>query len=93
MTVPEKESTVGIFWLVGKRLIVDTTPLSQAGNYGEFKIHDGDHITFWSAMEERGEVPRNSDYEEHLAGASITTRELSSSLFFWTPAFSAKSVW
>ena len=68
MAVPENQSMVGIFWLVGKRLIIDTLPLSKAGTYGDFKIYEGDHVTFWSGMEERGEVPRGSDYEEHPRG-------------------------
>jgi hypothetical protein len=59
---------VGIFWLVKGRLIIDTTPLSQAVTYGEFRIYEGDHITFWAKMEKRGEVPRDSDYEEHPRG-------------------------
>ena len=35
----QPESRVGIFWLVGKRLVIDTAPLSEAGNYGGFKIY------------------------------------------------------
>ena len=31
---------VGIFWLIGQRLIIDTTALSEAGRYGDFKIHE-----------------------------------------------------
>jgi hypothetical protein len=62
------EPRVGIFWLIGKRLIIDTTPLSEAGKYGDFKIYDGDHVSFWGEMEKRGEVPRDSDYEEHPRG-------------------------
>jgi hypothetical protein len=62
------EPRVGIFWLVGKRLIIDTTPLSEAGKYGDFKIHDGDHVTVWGEMKRRGEVPRGSDYEEYPRG-------------------------
>jgi len=62
------EPRVGIFWLVGKRLVIDTIPLSEAGKYGDFKIYEGDHVTLWEEMERRGEVPRGSDYEEHPRG-------------------------
>lgn len=62
------EPRVGIFWLVGSRLIIDTTALSAAGKYGDFKIYDGDHVTLWAEMERRGEVPRGSAYEEHPRG-------------------------
>ena len=60
----QPEPRVGIFWLVDKRLIIDTTAISEAGDYGDFKIHDGDHVSHWEVMEKRGEVPRDSDYEE-----------------------------
>src|ERR1035441_3986093 len=59
---------VGIFWMVGRRIIIDTKPLSEAGKYGEFKIYDGDHVTYWSELEKRGQVPQDSDYEEHPRG-------------------------
>jgi hypothetical protein len=68
MTISRPEPLVGIFWLVGKRLIIDTMPLSKAGDYGQFKIYEGDHVTLWSEMEKRGEVPRDSAYEEHPRG-------------------------
>ena len=68
MAVSDNNGKVGIFWLIGKRLIIDTASLSEAGNYGDFKIYEGDHVTLWAEIEERGEVPRNSDYEEHPRG-------------------------
>jgi len=68
MAIGQFESRVGILWLVEKRLIIDTTPLSEAGKYGDFMIHDGDHITVWTEMEKRGEVPQDSAYEEHPRG-------------------------
>ena len=67
----QPEPHVGIFWLVGTRLISDTTALSAAGKYGDFKIHDGDHVTHWAAMEKRGEVPRDTDYEELPRGRVV----------------------
>jgi hypothetical protein len=64
MATGEPEPRVGIFWLIANRLVIDTTALSEAGKYGDFAIHEGDHITVWGEMEKRGEVPRDSDYEE-----------------------------
>jgi hypothetical protein len=66
--VQQPEPRVGIFWLVDKRLVIDTTPLSEAGKYGDFNIYDGDHVTLWGEMEKRGEVPSDTDYEEHPRG-------------------------
>ena len=68
MTVPGNNGKVGIFWLVGTRLVIDAAPLSEAGNYGDFKIYEGDHVTLWDELERRDEVPRNSAYEEHPRG-------------------------
>jgi hypothetical protein len=62
------EPRVGIFWLIGTRLIIDATALSEAGTYGDFRIYEGDHVTHWAEMERRGEVPRGSAYEEHPRG-------------------------
>lgn len=64
----QPEPRLGIFWLIGQRVIVDTTALSEAGDYGDFKICEGDHVTLWAEMGKRGEVPRDSDYEEHPRG-------------------------
>jgi hypothetical protein len=69
--VQQPEPRVGIFWLVDKRLIIDTTAISEAGDYGDFKIHEGDHVTHWAAMDKRGEVPRGTDYEEHPRGRAV----------------------
>ena len=62
------EPRVGIVWLVGNNIIIDSTAISEAGKYGDFAIHEGDHVTHWAEMERRGEVPRDSDYEEHPRG-------------------------
>jgi hypothetical protein len=71
MTVPGNNGKVGIFWLVGTRLVIDTAPLSEAGNYGEFRI-----------FERRGEVPRGSAYEEHPRGrVNFNTRTKRFTLF------------
>lgn len=67
-SVEHPEPSVGIFWLIGQRIIIDTTALSEAGKYGDCNIHEGDHVTHWAAMEKRGEVPRDTDYEEHPRG-------------------------
>ena len=93
MVATDNNGKVGIFWLVGNRLIIDTTPLSEAGNYGEFRIYDGDHVTFWSEMEKRGEVPRGSDYDEHPRGrVNYNTRTKQFTLFLDRCILRQKSV-
>jgi hypothetical protein len=82
MITPNNNGMVGIFWLVGKRLIIDTAPLCEAGNYGEFKIYEGDHVTLWAELEKRGEVPRGSAFEEHPHGrVNFNTRTKRFTLF------------
>ena len=68
MVVRDKDGKVGIFWLVGQRVVIDTATLSEAGNYGGFKIFEGDHVTLWADLERRGEVPRGLAYEEPPRG-------------------------
>jgi hypothetical protein len=86
----QPEPRVGIFWLIGQRLVIDAMPLSKASKYGDCKIYEGDHITLWSEMEKCGEVPRDTDYEEPLADTSITTRRPSGSLCTRMRAFCGK---
>jgi hypothetical protein len=40
------EPHVGIVFLVGDRLYIDATPLSQAGDYGHFKINEKGHDVY-----------------------------------------------
>jgi hypothetical protein len=58
------EPRVGIFWLIGHRLVIDSVPLSEASEYADFKIFEGNHISIWDELEKRGEVPRDTEYEE-----------------------------
>jgi len=82
MAVSDNNGKVGIFWLVGQRVVIDTAPLSEAGNYGNFKIYEGDHITLWAELERRGEVPRDTPYEEHPRGrVNYNTRTKQFTLF------------
>ncbi len=54
---------VGIIYLVGEELFIDSTPLAQAGHYGDFKIHERSHIDFWAELMKIGKVP-DTEYEE-----------------------------
>jgi hypothetical protein len=61
------EPKVGIIYLVGKKLLIDATPLSQASRHGDHLIHDRDHIRYWSQLVGTGDVP-DDEYEEHPRG-------------------------
>ncbi len=58
---------VGIVYLVGRTLLIDSTPLAQAGRSGDSAIHERDHISYWAELAKSGRVP-NSDYEEFPRG-------------------------
>jgi hypothetical protein len=58
---------VGIIYLVGEELLIDSTPLTQAGHYGDFRIHERGHIDFWAKLVKNGKVP-NTEYEEFPRG-------------------------
>jgi hypothetical protein len=58
---------VGIIYLVGGELLIDSTPLAQAGRYGDFRIHERGHIDYWAELVKSGNVP-NCEYEEFPRG-------------------------
>jgi hypothetical protein len=64
----ELELRVGIFWLYEGKLIIDSTPLSEAEPYGDSLGHATGHIDYWSALQERGVVPPDVEYEEPPRG-------------------------
>ena len=61
------EPEVGIMFLVGNKLLFDSTPLSQAGRYADHLIHEPGHIGCWAELVKSGQVP-NRDYEEFPRG-------------------------
>jgi hypothetical protein len=54
-------------YVVRGKLLIDSTPLDQAGRYGDFAIHEGGHIEYWAELIRSGLVP-NSEYEEFPRG-------------------------
>jgi hypothetical protein len=58
---------VGIVYLVGDKLWIDATPLTEAGRFVDFAIHERDHISYWDELVKSGSVP-SSEYEEFPRG-------------------------
>jgi hypothetical protein len=54
---------VGIIFFFDHKLWIESTPLETAGNWGKFKIHEGDHVLYWERLILEGLVPRGSEYE------------------------------
>jgi hypothetical protein len=59
---------LGIFWLVDGKLIIDSSPLSEAEPYGDHLTHPRGHVDVWPKFERSGRVPRGSEYEEYPRG-------------------------
>ena len=68
---------LGIFWLVDGKLIIDSSPLSEAEPYGDHMNHPRGHVDVWTKFERSGQVPRGSEYEEYPRGRVMfdTTNE------------------
>ena len=65
------ERRVGIFWLAGNRLLCDTSPLSEAEEYGNCLTHPTSHIDHWRRLQQAGTVPPDIEYEEHPRGRVV----------------------
>ena len=62
------EPHVGIFWLFREEVLFDTTPLSEAETFGDFRIHSGNHISAWEQFRLAKIVPPEIEYEEYPRG-------------------------
>jgi hypothetical protein len=58
---------VGIFFVVGDKLFIDSTPLSAAGHYADHLIHDRGHDEYWAQLVKMGAVP-GTGYEDYPRG-------------------------
>jgi len=65
---------VGIVYLVGDKLWIDSTPIAGAGHYGDSAIHERDHISYWAELVKTGSVP-DSEYEEPPRGRVAYNRK------------------
>jgi len=65
------EPLVGIFWLLGGRLILDTSSLTEAEPYGDCLTHRNSHIDYWTEQQRLGTVPLDVEYEEPPRGRVV----------------------
>ena len=66
-TKPRSAPRVGIVYFVGDKLFIDSTPVAQAGTYGDCLFHERDHHQYWAKLVSSGDVP-DAEYEEHPRG-------------------------
>jgi len=62
---------VGIFWLVGKRLVLAGTPLAEAEPYGEYKNFPTSHVKHWAKLQRDGRVSPEVEYDEPPRGRVV----------------------
>jgi len=62
------EPRVGIFWLFDGKLIIDSTPISNAEPYGDNLGHLTSHSDYWEELQCEGVVPQGIEYEEPPRG-------------------------
>jgi hypothetical protein len=72
--ISDRTPKVGIIFLVGHKLLIDATPVSDAEDYGEFKIHDLGHDRYWDRLVKKSVVP-GSDYEEYPRGRVVFNKK------------------
>jgi hypothetical protein len=61
---------VGIFFLVGKTLHINSTPVAVAPSYGEAKVHDRGHFRWWQEMRAAHLVP-DCEFEDFPRGRVV----------------------
>jgi len=66
-TKPRPTPRLGIIYLVGDNLFIDSTPVAQAGTYGDCLFHERDHCLYWAQLVSSGDVP-DAEYEEQPRG-------------------------
>jgi hypothetical protein len=54
---------VGIVFSFDDKLWIERTVLEKAGDYGKFKIHEGDHVIYWGRLILKCVVPQDLEYE------------------------------
>ncbi len=70
-STPAHEPRLGIFWLLGDKLILDSTPLSMAEPYGTALTHPTGHIDYWERLQHTGAIPADVPYEEPPRGRVV----------------------
>jgi hypothetical protein len=55
---------VGVIFLRGDTLSIDSAQVNDAVDYGDLKTHENGHPDFWEELQVSGAVPRDEEYDE-----------------------------
>jgi hypothetical protein len=66
-----REPHVGIFWVHNDKLVIDSTPLSEAEAYGDHLTHPRSHLEVWTLFRRMSIVPTDVEYEEPPRGRVV----------------------
>ena len=62
------EPRLGIFWLVGGKLIMESAPVSAAEPYGGQLTHPRSHSELWQQYQRAGSVPADMEFDQPPRG-------------------------
>jgi hypothetical protein len=63
-TITAASAKVGIIFLHGSQLHIDSTPVANAVPYGDLLTHERGHPDYWEELQRRGAVPSDVEYDE-----------------------------
>jgi hypothetical protein len=66
--ISEASPRIGIFWVVGGKLIGVAVPLTEGESYGDYIVFGPGHHKVWDDLQLRGQVPRDCEFEEFPRG-------------------------
>lgn len=55
---------VGVFFVHGNNLWIDSTPADEAPLYGDMRSHDGSHEDYWEQLRAGNAAPKDEEYDE-----------------------------
>ena len=58
---------VGIIYLVGEKLWIETTPVARAGSFGDFAFHERYHFQYWEQLVKQRVVP-DTEHDRYPRG-------------------------
>lgn len=59
---------MGVFWLVGRALLIDKTPLAEAERYGNNLTNPRNHTEVWEQWQKSGRVSGELEYDHQPRG-------------------------